>query len=68
MIHPKKIFYADVPDPLITVALIQVYSHSVGFFNTASRPVYYTEGGYNGRRLYICTKLDQALLPFVQDF
>ncbi|MCJ1261076.1 hypothetical protein MMC22_000940 [Lobaria immixta] len=67
VIDPKKVFYADVPDPLATVASNQVYNQSLVSFNTPSGPVYYTDKAYNGRRVYIHTELDQALPPFAQD-
>ena len=67
MIDPKNVFYADVPDPLATVASNQVYGQSLVSFNTASGPVYYTDKAYDGRRVYFHTELDQALPPFAQE-
>lgn len=67
MIDPKQVFYADVPDPLATVASNQIYAQSLVSFNTESGPVYYGDEGYNDRRVYIHTQLDQALPPFAQD-
>ncbi|MCJ1470004.1 hypothetical protein MMC07_008649 [Pseudocyphellaria aurata] len=67
VIDSKQIFYADVPDPLASVATTQVCGQPIVSMNTPSGPIYYADEGYLGRRLYIHTELDQALPPFAQD-
>lgn len=67
MVNPKLTFYADVLDPLANEVSNLIRPQSMISFNTASGPVYYTDEGYDDRRVYIRTKLDQALPPLAQD-
>ena len=67
MFDPKKIFYADVSDTLGTEAANQIYPQSLLSFNSPSGPVCYQDPAYNGRRVYMHTKEDQALPPLAQD-
>ncbi|KAL8811348.1 MAG: hypothetical protein Q9200_001875 [Gallowayella weberi] len=67
VIDPKNSFYADVREPLATLAVGLVLPQSLLSFNTPSDQTYYGHTAYDNRRTYLHTNQDQALLPFAQD-
>ena len=67
MTNPREVFYGDVLGTFGTEAASRTQSQSLLSFQSPSGPACYTDETYRGRRVYIHTKLDKALPPFLQN-
>ena len=81
MRDPIPTFYADVPEPLASVAADYLQPHSLLSFNTALKSVHWGDEAYDapttgagrrvnegvGRRVYLRASKDQAMPPSAQD-
>ncbi|MCJ1393890.1 hypothetical protein MMC18_006766 [Xylographa bjoerkii] len=64
---PKAVFYNDVLDPVVELAISQLKPESENVLSTPTSTQAWGDAYYNGRRAYVNTLLDQCIPSVVQE-